>query len=61
MIKLFGREGLGLGPGRIFADIILPGAGVAVCLWLASKTGWFAALLGAMLLLAGALVYQLKK
>ena len=61
VIKLFGREGLGLGPGRIFADIILPGAGVAVCLWLASKTGWFAALLGAMLLLAGALVYQLKK
>lgn len=56
--KLFGTEGYRLGLRRLGIDLLLPGAGVAVCLWLASKTGWLAALLGAGLLLAGTLMYR---
>ncbi len=57
-VKLFSREGHRLGARRLFTDIVLPGAGVAVCLWLARETGWLSALLGAGLLLAGELVYR---
>lgn len=55
--RLFGSKGSDLGIRHMVTDLLLPGAGVAVCLWLASKTGWFAALLGAGLLLAGTLLY----
>lgn len=58
-IKIFGTEAHPGGAGRLFPDIVLPAAGMAVCIWLASQTGWFATLLGAGLLFAGMLVYPL--
>ena len=56
-VKIFSRDNTA-GLRRILTGVVLPGAGVIVCLALAVNTGWLAALLGIALLLAGVLVYR---
>ena len=58
-VRIFGKEGYHRGARRLSLDILLPGAGAALCLWLAGETGGFAALLGAGLLAAGAGFYRI--
>jgi hypothetical protein len=62
LIKIFGLgKPFKLQLKNIVLNLVLPGAGLIIALWLAISAGWQAALFGGILLLIGIVVYLILR